>query len=100
IIELFIPGVSRFQMRITGETHFDFAIRLESGLAAAEHENAIRNTEKRLREMLIQKRMENVKFNVVVVEDLPVNEKTGKFQLIVPASPKTSTEPADVAAVI
>ena len=33
--------------------------------------------------VLNHKLMENVIFEVLVVDDLPVNERTGKFQLIV-----------------
>jgi heptaprenyl diphosphate synthase len=36
----------------------------------------------RLREILARKRMENVRFDVVPTDDLPVNPRTRKFQLI------------------
>ncbi len=83
IIELFIPGVSRFQMRIIDEAHFEFAVCLESGLDDNGREAAIAATQRRLREILNQKLMDNVSFEVTVADDLPVNEKTGKYQLIV-----------------
>ena len=97
IIELFIPGVSRFQMRLTGESEFDFAICLEPGLNPAGREAAIEATRKRLQDMLAQKLMDNVKFTIVVEEDLPVNERNGKFQLIVQAKPATSSKEPDMA---
>ena len=37
----------------------------------------------RLREILARKRMDNVRFDVVPTDDLPVNPRTRKFQLIV-----------------
>ncbi len=83
IIELFIAGVSRFQMRLIDNTRFQFAICLESDLDEKGRTEVIAATERRLSELLAQKLMENVQFDVLVVEDFPVNEKTGKFQLIV-----------------
>lgn len=83
IIEFYIRGVSRFQMRLVDKTHFVFAICLDTTVAGISHESVIQATESRLRQMLNQKHMENVTFDVLIVDDLPVNEKTGKFQLIV-----------------
>ena len=39
----------------------------------------------RLAEILRHKRMDNVAFDIVVVDDLPVDPKTRKFRLIVDA---------------
>jgi hypothetical protein len=86
IIELFLPGVSRFQMRIKSKTNFQFAICLNDDLGKQGQSDAISATTLRLQEVLAQKLMENVSFDVLVVDDLPVNEKTGKFQLIVQRS--------------
>jgi len=86
IIELFLPGVSRFQMRIKSKTNFQFAICLNDDLGKQGQSDAISATTLRLQEVLAQKLMENVSFDVLVVDDLPVNEKTGKFQLIVQPS--------------
>lgn len=83
IIELFLPGVSRFQMRIKSKTSFQFAICLNEGLGEQGQKDAVSATKTRLQEVLAQKLMENVNVDVLVVDDLPVNEKTGKFQLIV-----------------
>ena len=87
IIELYIPGVSRFQLRLLGKDHFDFAICLDSELDENARIEAIAATEKRLREVLAQKLMENVRFIVVLENDLPINESTGKYQLIVDLTP-------------
>lgn len=83
IIELFLPEVSRFQMRIKSNTSFQFAICLNDDLGEQGQLDAVTATTLRLQEVLAQKLMENVRFEVLVVDDLPVNEKTGKFQLIV-----------------
>jgi phenylacetate-coenzyme A ligase PaaK-like adenylate-forming protein len=83
IIELFIPGVSRFQMRLIDNANFEFAICPDASLDESGRKAAFDATESRLHEILAQKLMENVRFDVLIVDDLPVNEKTGKFQLIV-----------------
>jgi phenylacetate-CoA ligase len=83
IIELFIPGVSRFQMRLIDNTSFQFAICPDASLDENGRKAAFDATESRLHEILAQKLMENVRFDVLIVDNLPVNEKTGKFQLIV-----------------
>jgi len=86
IIELFIPGVNRFQMRLKSKTSFQFAICPSIDQDESARSAAICATQQRLVEVLSQKHMENVSFDVLVVDDLPVNKKTGKFQLIVDES--------------
>lgn len=86
VIELFIPGISRFQMRLIDKTSFEFAVCPEPGLDESGRAAAISASRQKLQEILDQKLMENVKFEVLEVDDLPVNEKTGKFQLIVQRS--------------
>ena len=83
IIELFIPGVSRFQMRLSSKTSFQFAVCLNENLDEQGRTDAVAATQRRLKEVLSQKHMENVEFDVLVVKELPVNEQTGKFQLII-----------------
>jgi len=85
INEIFVAGVSRFQLQITGATSFRFLICLDMQLPAAERPQAIAGVQVRLREILAQKSMSNVHFEVSVVDDIPVNERTRKFQLIMDA---------------
>jgi len=87
INEIFIDGVVRFQMRLVSKTSFQFMICLDSKLNASQRAAAIAATEHRLRELLDQKRMSNVTFAVVAVDDLPVDPKTRKFRLIADAQP-------------
>ncbi len=83
IVELFVPGVMRFQMHLLGSTHFQFRVCLDTSLTPEQKNESLVATEKRLKEILAQKRMSNVTFDVVAVDDLPLNPKTRKFQLIV-----------------
>jgi phenylacetate-CoA ligase len=52
-------------------------------LSAEQRAAAQEGVAARLREILARKRMDNVRFTVVPVDDLPVNPRTRKFQLIV-----------------
>jgi phenylacetate-coenzyme A ligase PaaK-like adenylate-forming protein len=83
INEIFVPGVLRFQMRLKTMTFFRFLACVDTALGAAPRAEAIRGIEARLREILAQKQMDNVTFEVETVDDLPLNPKTRKFNLIV-----------------
>ncbi len=83
VVELFIPGVTRFQMRLVDRTFFRFAVVCDPALDQAEHGQALDATRARLRSLLDQKLMQNVSFEVVSVEDIPIDPQSGKFRLIV-----------------
>src|SRR5262252_6081770 len=83
INEVFVAGVPRFQMHLLGDQAFRFMVCLDTALDAEQRAAAIKAVSDRLREILARKRMENVRFEVLAVDDLPVNPRTRKFQLIV-----------------
>jgi len=83
INEIFVAGVSRFQMRLTGPAAFRFAVCLDEVLTPQQRDEAVQRLQQRLCELLEQKRMSNVKFTVEVVDHLAVDPRTRKFQLIV-----------------
>jgi hypothetical protein len=85
INEIFIAGVTRFQMQLVDKNSFRFMVVLDSSLDDARRASAIVATERRLRELLDQKWMNNVAVSVVPAKDLPVNPATRKFELIVNA---------------
>jgi phenylacetate-coenzyme A ligase PaaK-like adenylate-forming protein len=85
INEIFVAGITRFQMQLVSKTKFVFKVVLDPLLSAAQRAETLRATERRLRELLDQKLMQNVTFEVVPTDDLPVNPRTRKFQLIVDA---------------
>jgi hypothetical protein len=82
INEIFVSGVARFQLRLRSRTHFKFHVCLDAASNSASAE-VLRNLTARLQDILAQKRMDNVTFEIVVVDDLPLNRVTRKFQLIV-----------------
>lgn len=83
INEVFVKGVTRFQMQITSDTSFSFPVCVESDLSEDQRRAVISAVEQRLREILQQKGLENVNFDVPIVAEIPVNPVTRKFQLIV-----------------
>ena len=85
INEVFVEGVTRFQMQITGPASFRFPICVEPQLGGMQRAAAAAGVTARLREILEQKGLGNVTFEVPIVADIPVSERTRKFQLIVAA---------------
>ena len=83
INEVFVAGVTRFQLRLRRDAEFRFMVCLDATLEAAQKAAAVEAVGHRLREILARKRMDNVRFTVVPTDDLPVNPRTRKFQLIV-----------------
>jgi phenylacetate-CoA ligase len=83
INEVFVQGVTRFQMQITGPTSFRFPICVDATLNDAARNAAAAGVTARLREILQQKGLGNVTFEVPIVAQIPLNERTRKFQLIV-----------------
>lgn len=83
INEIFVEGVTRFQMQITGPTSFRFPICVDGDLDGEQRAAAVARVTARLRELLAQKALSNVTFGVPIVTDIPLNERTRKFQLIV-----------------
>jgi phenylacetate-CoA ligase len=86
INEIFVAGVSQFQMQLVDRTRFRFVTCLDSALTAQQRTVALEALSQRLRQILNQKLMDNVQFEVVVVEHIPLNPRTRKFQLIVNAA--------------
>jgi phenylacetate-coenzyme A ligase PaaK-like adenylate-forming protein len=83
INEIFVKGVTRFQMQLTSSSSFRFLVCLEPGLDDGARAAAAANVRARLAEILQQKNLSNVVFEVQIVADIPLNERTRKFQLIV-----------------
>jgi phenylacetate-CoA ligase len=90
INEIFVKGVTRFQMQITGPSSFRFPICVDAELDEAQRAMAAAGVRTRLAEILAQKGLSNVAFEVEVVADIPLNERTRKFQLIVTRNPAGS----------
>ena len=77
-------------MQLTSNTSFRFLICLDPLLDTAHRQQCVAEVAARLRDILARKLMDNVMFEVVVADDLPVNPRTRKFQLIVDQRPQLS----------
>lgn len=84
INEIFVPGVWRFQLRCINESSFSFAICLDEELDKSKRAGAKSAIKARLQEILVQKGLENVKFKVDVVKDIPIDPISRKFRLVLP----------------
>jgi phenylacetate-coenzyme A ligase PaaK-like adenylate-forming protein len=82
INEIFVAGVTRFQMQLTGPSSFRFPICVDAGLESDQRTAAAAGVKARLTEIFEQKGLGNVTFEVPIVADIPLNERTRKFQLI------------------
>jgi phenylacetate-CoA ligase len=87
INEIFVKGVTRFQMQLSGPSSFRFPICVDAGLDETERAAAAAGVRNRLLEILAQKGLSNVSFEVQIVADIPLNARTRKFQLIVARDP-------------
>ena len=83
VVELFFAGVTRFQMRVIDKRSFHFLVTLDPSLTAAQRTETLAAVKRRLREFLDQKLMQTVAFEVIAVDDIPVDPKSRKFRLIV-----------------
>ncbi len=83
IAEIFVPGVTRFQMRLTGEASFRFLAMLDGDLDPQGRADAAAGLERRLGEILAEKKLVNVAYEVAVVDALPPDPRSRKFKLIV-----------------
>ena len=84
IADLLIKGVRCLQLKVEDRTSFTLRICLEQGLDASGRRNAVVASDQAFGELLAQKEMRNVGYRVEVVDELPVDPKTGKFRLVMP----------------
>jgi phenylacetate-coenzyme A ligase PaaK-like adenylate-forming protein len=82
MLDYYLPGIQRFQLRPASRLSFDFLVRFEAGQTLAQEVATVEMAKRWLRDMLEQKKLQNIQFNIRIVGDIPVNPKTGKFQLI------------------
>ncbi len=82
IVEFHVKNLRRFQIRLLSRSSFLFKACLEKGLGQKERDEVFRDIRMKLQEILSQKEMDNVTFDISEVDDLHADPKTGKFRLI------------------
>jgi phenylacetate-coenzyme A ligase PaaK-like adenylate-forming protein len=89
INEFYVKNLKRFQLQVVDKQSFVFKVVADAGLTEKEQSAMLDEIRKGLLQILTEKDMNNVSFEISKVDDLPVDPKTGKFKLILPqhASP-------------
>lgn len=83
IVELMIAGLNAWQIVLQDRLSFRFRARLQPHLSQAEREATFASIQRRMREILDEKEMTDVTFEIEEVDSLPIDPKTGKFRLVV-----------------
>jgi len=99
IVELVVPGLEAWQVVLESKTSFLFRARLDPALTAKEREETFDAIRHRLREILGEKEMTNVNFEIEEVESLSIDTRTGKFRLVMRTYDKDRQQ-ADVPSVV
>ena len=79
----FVNGLRKFQMQVTSNTSFTFLICYNNNLNQDEKKEVFLDLEKKLKNLLKAKNLENLSYDIQVVEDIPVDRRTRKFNTIV-----------------
>jgi phenylacetate-coenzyme A ligase PaaK-like adenylate-forming protein len=82
INEIFVAGVTKFQLHVTGPKTFTFFVCLDPSLDAAARARALAVLDTRLREILAQKKMSSVRHTIEVRDSIDADPHTRKFRLI------------------
>jgi hypothetical protein len=83
INEIFIAGVTSFQMRVLSNASFRFLVCLDSMMDGTQRPAAVAAVHRRPCELPGQKLMSNVTFEVAVLKDISVDPRSRKFKLVV-----------------
>lgn len=83
IMTLYVNDLRRFQFHITGKTSFRFDVCLEKRTTEDQRLVALQNIERKLTQILSERDMDNVIFEIKELDDIHADPKTGKFKVIV-----------------
>lgn len=91
--ELFAKDLRRFQLHVRDNSSFDFRVVFEPDIDSGAVSRAIDELRHQLNTILQEKKMRNVRYEIQLVNELPVDVKTGKFRLIVNDPDNNRTRP-------
>jgi phenylacetate-CoA ligase len=83
IVELAIKGLNAWQVVLEGHTSFRFRARLESGLTSSEREETLNRIRAKMDAILAEKEMDNVRFEIELVDEISLDPMSGKFRLVI-----------------
>lgn len=79
----YVEGIKKFQMQVTSNISFIFRVCYDKHLTDSEKKEVLSDLEKKLKNLLKEKNLENLTYDIQEVEDIPVDRKTRKFNTIV-----------------
>ncbi|HEV7999139.1 MAG TPA: hypothetical protein VGP63_04615 [Planctomycetaceae bacterium] len=80
--ELLVPGLKSWQIQLVDQTAFVFRARFESSQSGEEKQAISREIRERLGAILVEKRMDNVRFEIEEVDRLKLDAASGKTRMI------------------
>jgi phenylacetate-CoA ligase len=83
IVEFIVRGLHSWQIVLLDQASFIFRVRWEPGLTREEKQTARRQVREKMRAILVEKEMHNVRFEIEEAETLPIDPISGKFRLVV-----------------
>ncbi len=83
LTEFFVQNLERFQIKKTSDSSFVFRMQASLHLDNLRKKKLFEDIQYELNQILHKKLMTNVQFSIEEVDSFSVNEKSGKFQLVV-----------------
>ena len=83
IYQFFTEDLHRFQIQLIDKQSFIFRAVLNKGFTVNERNTVLKEIQSKINSIRSAKNMENVSFEIEEWEDLPVDPRTGKFNLVV-----------------
>ncbi|MBE9182691.1 phenylacetate--CoA ligase family protein [Oculatella sp. LEGE 06141] len=83
LTEFFVQNLERFQIKKTSNSSFIFRMQASPHLDNLQKKKLFKDIQYELNQILNKKLMANVQFSIEEVDSFSVNEKSGKFQLVV-----------------
>ncbi len=77
--DFYVNGLDKHQLVITGDSSFIF----KAVIISDDKEKVIKEIDKKLKKILLDKNLSNVKYSIEDVKKIDIDFKTGKFRLVV-----------------
>jgi phenylacetate-CoA ligase len=92
IVEFIVRGLHSWQIVLLDKTSFIFRTTFEPDRSHLEKQAIRRQIREKMTAILVQKEMDNVRFEIEEVESLPIDPVSGKFRLVV-RRPRSGARP-------
>lgn len=82
IVEFFVPGLNGWQLLLLDKESFVFRARYDQNLNESDKHGVREQIHNRLQSILAEKSMDNVRFRIDEVQELPIDPYSAKFRLV------------------